>query len=220
LKDHIDAVYALAFTLDGSRLVSGAADRTVKIWDTATGERLYTLGEPLDGLNTIALSPDGKRVAAGGLDKTIRVWSLGPRSGALLHSLIAHEDAICASRGRRTGCWPRAPRTDSETVRLPACRGGHSRCAADWGVLEFPTGPAAAGVVDGSSIVRRRATRRRAPRMWRRGKEGCMKLVCATARLPPGRPTNPDRQTDYAHRDLSLPMGVAAGPPPRSRSKA
>ncbi|HKW98805.1 MAG TPA: c-type cytochrome domain-containing protein [Bryobacteraceae bacterium] len=94
LKDHIDAVYALAFTPDGKRLVSGAADRSVKVWDVATGERLYTLSEPLDGLNTIALDPTGKFVAAGGLDKTIRIWSLEPTKGTLVHSLIAHEDAI------------------------------------------------------------------------------------------------------------------------------
>ena len=93
-KDHIDAVYALAFTPDGKRLVSGAADRTVKVWDVATGERLYTLSEPQDGLNAIALDPSGQHVAAGGLDKTIRIWSLGPKSGTLINSLIAHEDAI------------------------------------------------------------------------------------------------------------------------------
>ena len=94
LKDHIDAVYALAFTPDGKRLVSASADRGVKVWDVASGERLYTLSEPTDGLNTLALDPAGKRVAAGGLDRTIRVWSLGEKSGALLNSLIAHEDAI------------------------------------------------------------------------------------------------------------------------------
>jgi len=94
LKDHIDAVYALAFTPDGKRLVSASADRGVKIWDVASGERLYTLSEPTDGLNTLALDPAGKRVAAAGLDRTIRVWSLGEKSGTLLNSLIAHEDAI------------------------------------------------------------------------------------------------------------------------------
>jgi len=94
LKDHIDAVYALAFTPDGKRLVSASADRGVKIWDAASGERLYTLSEPTDGLNTLALDPAGKRVAAAGLDRTIRVWSLGEKSGTLLNSVIAHEDAI------------------------------------------------------------------------------------------------------------------------------
>src|ERR1700730_1057320 len=94
LKDHVDSIYALAFAPDGKRLVSGAADRSVKVWDVATGERIYTMSEPLDGLNTIAIDPSGRFVAAGGLDKTIRIWSLGPKSGTLVNSLIAHEDAI------------------------------------------------------------------------------------------------------------------------------
>ena len=93
-KDHIDAVYAVAFTPDGKRLVSGAADRTIKIWNVETGERLYTLSEPQDGINTIAVDPTGKFVAAAGLDKSIRIWSLGEKEGTLLHSLIAHENAI------------------------------------------------------------------------------------------------------------------------------
>ena len=75
-------------------MISGAADRTVKIWDPATGERLYTLSEATDGINTVALSPSGKMVAAAGLDKSIRIWSLEEKSGRLLQSQIAHEDAI------------------------------------------------------------------------------------------------------------------------------
>jgi WD40 repeat protein len=66
----------------------------VKVWDVATGTRLYTLSDSTDGVNTIALSPDGTRVAAGSADKTIRVWKLGEKNGTLEHTLIAHEDAI------------------------------------------------------------------------------------------------------------------------------
>jgi WD40 repeat protein len=35
LRGHTEAVYSLAFSSDGSRLVSGGADRTVKIWDAS-----------------------------------------------------------------------------------------------------------------------------------------------------------------------------------------
>jgi WD40 repeat protein len=94
LKDHIDAIYALAFTPNGKRLISASADRSVKVWDPASGERLYTMSESTDALNTLAIDPTGMFVAAGGLDKTIRIWSLGESGGTLVHSLIAHEDAI------------------------------------------------------------------------------------------------------------------------------
>jgi len=66
----------------------------VKVWDAATGARLYTLSDSSDAVNAIALSPDGARVAAGGADKTIRVWRLGEKEGTLENTLIAHEDAI------------------------------------------------------------------------------------------------------------------------------
>ena len=51
------------------------------------------MSEPLDGINTIAVDPTGKMVAAGGQDKTIRIWALEAKSGRLLRSQIAHEDA-------------------------------------------------------------------------------------------------------------------------------
>jgi len=66
----------------------------VKVWNVASGERLYTMSEATDGINAIALSPDGKRVAAAGLDKSIRIWSLGEKEATLQRTLIAHEDAI------------------------------------------------------------------------------------------------------------------------------
>jgi WD40 repeat protein len=62
------------------------------MWRRASG--CTRSAKPTDGLNTLAIDPAGKRVAAGGLDRTIRVWSLGEKSGTLLNSLIAHEDAI------------------------------------------------------------------------------------------------------------------------------
>ena len=36
LKGHADVVYGLAFSPDGSRLISGSADRTAILWDTGS----------------------------------------------------------------------------------------------------------------------------------------------------------------------------------------
>jgi WD40 repeat protein len=96
LQDHIDAVFAVAFSPDGKHLASGSQDRSVKIWDIASGQRLYTLSDATDGLTSIAYSPSGKQIAAAGYDKTIYVWEVGDSDGRLLRSLIADEDSILA----------------------------------------------------------------------------------------------------------------------------
>ncbi len=94
LKDHSDAVYGLAFNPDGRLLASAAADRAVKVWDVASGTRLYTLSEATDWLYGVSWSPDGRHVAAGGVDKSIRVWQVSAKEGKLVHSVFAHEGAV------------------------------------------------------------------------------------------------------------------------------
>ena len=54
LTDHsCDSVYAVAFGPDGTLLASAGADRSVKIWDVATGKRLYSLNEATDWLYAV-----------------------------------------------------------------------------------------------------------------------------------------------------------------------
>lgn len=94
LKDHSDTVYSLAFHPDGKLLASASADRAVKVWDAATGTRLYTLSDPTEWVYTLAWSPDKKHLAAGGVDKSIRVWAADKDGGKLVHSVFAHEQAV------------------------------------------------------------------------------------------------------------------------------
>ena len=47
LEGHSGAVYSVAFSPDGQKIVSGSDDKTVRVWDTATGSLLQTLkGHP------------------------------------------------------------------------------------------------------------------------------------------------------------------------------
>ena len=43
LRGHSDQVYAVAYSPDGSRLASGSDDKTVRVWEAATGEAVQTL---------------------------------------------------------------------------------------------------------------------------------------------------------------------------------
>lgn len=51
-----------------------AADATIRIWETSTGNHLNTLEGHLAGISTIAWSPDNRVLASGSDDKSIRLW--------------------------------------------------------------------------------------------------------------------------------------------------
>ncbi len=38
LEGHTDRVVAVAISTDGAKIVSGSADKTVRVWSTETGE--------------------------------------------------------------------------------------------------------------------------------------------------------------------------------------
>ncbi len=52
------------------------ADKSIKLWDVATGEFIQTLQGHLEGISDIAWSSDGEHLASASDDKTIRIWSL------------------------------------------------------------------------------------------------------------------------------------------------
>ncbi|CCA73096.1 hypothetical protein PIIN_07050, partial [Serendipita indica DSM 11827] len=75
LRGHEGPVLTAGFSPDGLQMISGSSDRTIRLWDVATGQ---PLGEPLRGhknlVNTVAFSPDGSRIVSGSSDHTIRLW--------------------------------------------------------------------------------------------------------------------------------------------------
>ncbi|KIM74301.1 hypothetical protein PILCRDRAFT_14564 [Piloderma croceum F 1598] len=72
LQGHNSSILSVAFSPDGSKIISGSVDKTIRIWDVSTGVKMLPL---LQGHNeavySVAFSPDGSKIVSGSVDKTI-----------------------------------------------------------------------------------------------------------------------------------------------------
>jgi GTPase SAR1 family protein len=61
---------------DGARAISASFDKTLRVWDLATGKSLATLEGHTSVVWCVAVTPDGTRAVSASRDKTLRVWDL------------------------------------------------------------------------------------------------------------------------------------------------
>ncbi len=90
LEGHSRPVTAVCFTADGSAIVTGSADLSLRVWDAATGERSRTLENHTDAVLGVAARPASASggppvVASIGNDRTVRFWQ--PTIGRLMRFL-------------------------------------------------------------------------------------------------------------------------------------
>jgi WD40 repeat protein len=79
LKGHTRPPWCVAFSPDGTRIVTGGgADQTLKLWDARTGQEIITIGRHPDDVTSVAFSPDGQRILSTSDDGDVRIWDASP----------------------------------------------------------------------------------------------------------------------------------------------
>src|SRR5262249_34519697 len=87
------AVRAISFSHDNQRLITGADDGTLRVWEVPTGKLINMIGKKGDSaVNCVIQSPDGGYVVAGSTDGT--VTACNPSDGHVLFRARVHGAAV------------------------------------------------------------------------------------------------------------------------------
>jgi WD40 repeat protein len=97
---HGTGILWVACSADGKSLATAGTDKTVRIWEVATGNERFAFVHPLPEtsrpdsgwITSVAFSVDGRILASVGVDRIIRLWEL--QTGKEIRALRGHTNFV------------------------------------------------------------------------------------------------------------------------------
>jgi WD40 repeat protein len=103
IKGHTDWITRVFYSPDGKTLVTISRDRTLRVWDVASGKEVFKIKDLPDKESALALSPDGAKVAttAGKWVKEKQTWVgeiliYDVKNGKQIRTIKGHAEPILA----------------------------------------------------------------------------------------------------------------------------
>src|ERR1700694_3049909 len=122
---HSGQVLSIAFTSDSKLMASGSVDKTIVLWDPATGNELRALKGHTGTVGAVGFSPDDKQLASGSADNTIKICDVP--SGREKQTMAGHTLFVSSVAFSPDGKAPASGRGDQEAERWGGASGGGVR---------------------------------------------------------------------------------------------
>jgi len=134
LEGHTTEIDAIEWSPNNQWLASGSADKTIRLWDTSTGEEIVVLEGHQCRVQALNWSPDNDLLASYGTDDTVRVWNVADGEnllsdeftigfvGSLSQTLAwsPQADYLAAASNQGTvRVWDLSSRTTTYDIQIP-----------------------------------------------------------------------------------------------------
>jgi WD40 repeat protein/class 3 adenylate cyclase len=98
---HSGSIFTIRFSHDGRLLITGGADKMVRIWDVATGEAIAVLTGHAGAVTDASFSSDGKLIVTASQDGTARIWDASTAGSIFV--LRGHTAEVVSARFNSDG---------------------------------------------------------------------------------------------------------------------
>lgn len=95
-QGHKESINMVKYSPTGKHIYSASEDKTIKMWDVATGIDINTFNAHDAGVNTISLSKDGSTLVSGDKSGKIIIWDA--LTGKVRKQINAHEGAVLTAK--------------------------------------------------------------------------------------------------------------------------
>ncbi|XP_072178503.1 chromatin assembly factor 1 subunit B-like [Diadema setosum] len=96
-RGHLEDIYDISWSSDGSRIVTGSVDNSAIIWDVQKGEKLVLLKDHRSFVQGVAWDPKDRFCATISCDRSLRVYSL--QSNRCMHHINKMSMAATSNNG-------------------------------------------------------------------------------------------------------------------------
>ncbi len=94
MHQQANMVYSLTWSPSGQFIASSGENSTIDVWDTTSGNTVFSYGGHNQPVFTVKWSPDGSRIVSGSADMSAQVWNAN--NGTLIVSYTRHTMTVWA----------------------------------------------------------------------------------------------------------------------------